>query len=357
MSRAAIVVAALAALACRNPTGAGRTPLRDPIVADSGDARGRLLRELEAEVRASYERRELDAGAAAAAIDPAVGLVAIGVGPADLAVRMTPAVRWPIVAVTRTVDAPAGPRLDPVAIVSRALEVYLSTDETVGWAFDEATLELPVCGRVATIPIRIFQVYVRDSDRWALVAEHLAYAQAMGRWLDAAVGPDGAPLTEAIERQPEAVAARAAIGEAIAPDGDRTVTWSDGPEALAVWPDAAHVLRGGAVRTGPSLPQSLDATELTIDGIRIALGPGRAAAIASATLLATVERAGVGGGPVQLRFRGTFVAERDGDGPEAAWRVHAAMVSIPITAGALVGRTVGVTAGAPNNGVVATQCR
>lgn len=343
-----VLIAAAAALvlaACPSATASRRAPLVDSVISDTSDARGRLLRELQDEVRASYQRPSLDAAAAAATIDPSVGLVAIGVGPSDVAVGLAPELRWPVASVDYR----------PITIVSRALEVHLSADETVGWSFDEATLELPVCGRTATIPIRIFQVYVRDSERWALITEHLAYAQSMGRWLDAAVGPDGTRMPEAIERQPESAAARAAIVDAISPGGDRAASWDAGPEALAVWPDVLQVLRGGAVATGPSLAQSLDASSLGLDGLRLALGPSRAVAIASATLLARVERGS--GDPIDLRFRATFVVERTGDGAAATWAVRAAMVSIPITAGALVGRTVGVTAGAPTGGNVTTTCK
>ncbi len=341
-----VIVVALAVAACTGGSGRPRTPLADSVITDTTDTRGRLLRELQSEVRASYQRSSIDASAAAASIDPSVGLVAIGVGPSDLSVGLAPRIRWPVTAV--------GGR--PIEIVSRALEVYVAADETVGWSYDEATLELPVCGRTATIPLRIFQVYVRDSDRWTLVAEHLAYAQPMGRWLDAAVGPDGMRMPEAIERQPESAAARAAIGEAIAPDGDRALTWDDSPDAIAVWPDAMQVLRGGATRTGPSLAVSLDASALGLDGLRLALGPSRGVAIASATLSARTQRGGTGDA-IDLRFRATFVVERRGDGAAATWKVLAAMVSIPITAGALVGRTVGVTAGPPSGGNVTTTCR
>ena len=342
------LIAAIAVVAAGCPAAAPSrtTALVDPALSDRNDGRGRLARELEAEVRASYQRATLDAAAAAAIIDPAIGLVAIGVGPTDLAVGLAPAARWPVTSVGGA----------PVQVVARALEVHLASDETLGWAYDEASLELPVCGRVASIPLRVFQVYARDNDRWTLVAEHLAYPQAMGRWLDAAVGPDGARLPEAIERQAEAQAARATIAEAIAPDGDRVATWDASPDALAIWPDPLHVLHGTATRVGPSLAESLDARTVTVEGLRLALGPSRQTAVASATLAAQTLRIGASGErAVDLRLRATFVLERRGEARDA-WRVRAAMVSVPITAGALVGRTVGVAASAPQDGAVAVTC-
>jgi hypothetical protein len=112
----------------------------------------------------------LDAAAAAAIIDPAVGRAAIGVGPSDLVVGPVASGRWPVTAVAGR----------PTTVVSRALEVHVADDESLGWAYDEATLELPMCGRVAAIPLRVFQVYARDADRWTLVAASPARRWAAG---------------------------------------------------------------------------------------------------------------------------------------------------------------------------------
>lgn len=341
-----VIVVAVAALAgCPAPGPSRTTELRDPAVSDRDDGRGRLARELETEVRASYQRPGLDAAAAAAIIDPSVGLVAIGVGPSDLVIGPVTTGRWPVSSV--------GTR--PTTVVSRALEVHVAVDESLGWAYDEATLELPVCGRVAAIPLRVFQIYARDADRWTLVAEHLAYAQSMGRWLDAAVRADGSKLPDAVEQQPDAVAARDVIAMAISPDGDRAATWDGAADALAVWPDPLQVLRGGATQLGPSLAASLEATAVSVDGIRLALGPTRQTAFATTTLLARTVRADGGGErAVDVRLRASFVLEHVGDaGP---WRVRAAMVSVPITAGALVGRTVGMSATMSQDGVANVSC-
>jgi hypothetical protein len=345
--RRLVVLCAIAATGCPNPVPRRQTALIDPVVSDRGDARAALARELEAEVRASYERISLDAAAAAAAIDPSVGLVAIGTGPDDLAVGLAPPSRWPIVTVND----------DVVTVASRALEVHLSSDETVGWSYDEASLELPVCGRVASVPIRVFQVYVRDSDRFVLVAEHVAYPQSMGQWLDGVTAPDGGRLGLAIERQPDSFAARDAITLAIAPDGDRAQVWDAGPDALAVWPDPLQVLRASATRLGPSLAQSLEATTVSLDGLRLGLGPSRAVAVASATLAGDITRVdGAGEHAVAVRLRATFVVERGAE-PQLPWRVRAAMVSVPISTAALVSRTLGSAAIGLRAGAVTVACR
>lgn len=339
--RRLMAVVALAAAGCPASTPSRTTALIDPALSDRDDASGRLARELEGEVLASYQRATLDPAAAAAVIDPSVGLVAIGVGPTDLAAGQAPVNRWPVASVGGA----------PVRVVSRALEVHVAADESLGWSYDEVTLELPVCGRTAAIPLRAFQVYARDADRWTLVAEHLAYAQSMGRWLDAAVRPDGSRLPEAIEREVGAQAARDALATAVAPDGDRAATWDASSAALAVWPDPLQVLRASATVAGPSLAASLDASALAVDGLRLALSGSRQAAVASATLAARVGRAD--GQPVDVRLRATFVLEV---GRGGAWRVRAAMVSVPITAGALVGRTVGSSATMTQDGAATVAC-
>jgi hypothetical protein len=197
------------------------------------------------------------------------------------------------------------------------------------------------------------QVYARDSERWTLIAEHAAYAQPMGRWLDAAKGPDGARVATAVERQLESQAAQAALSTGLTPDGDRDV-WD--PSGMAVWPDPLHVLRGGAPRTGPTLAQSLGATAVTVEGLRLALGPTRSVAVASGTLLARLDRTTItdeGPVPVDVRLRSTFVIERRGE----QWRIRMALVSTPITVGALIGRTVGAAAALGGSGRVTTTCR
>ncbi|HUQ06530.1 MAG TPA: hypothetical protein VM261_28700 [Kofleriaceae bacterium] len=343
----AVTAAVFAALAaCNGKKPAPRSPLVDSAPVSEGDTSGRLVRELELEVLASYDREKLDSLAATAAVDARVGLSGFGVGPDDVMVNSALDDHWPVTEV-------AGARIQ---IVSRRLELFLSNDQTVGWAYDDISLRLPVCGRVASIPLRLAQVYVRDSERWTLVSEHAAYSQSMGRWLDTARGPDGARLTSAVEEQSESKQAQEVLAQLVAGEGDTSALWASDMGVLAVWPDPLHVLRGGAARSGPTLARTLgDAGDVTvaIDGLRLALGPGRNVAIANATLLAHVKRLRAGtDDPVDVRLRGTFVVERVGE----AWKVRFAMVSTPITTGALVGRSVGVVARLESRTRVQTTC-
>jgi hypothetical protein len=70
-------------------------------------------------------------------------------------------------------------------------------------------------------------------------------------------------------------------------------------------------------------------------------------------LLARLDRTNEAGEPLEVRLRGTFVVERMGE----QWRIRLAVVSTPITVGALVGRTVGAVASLGSGGRVSTTCR
>lgn len=346
ITRAHLAAAALVLAACNGQKPAPRAPLVDSAPVNEGDTGGRLVRELELEVLASYDRQELDYVAAAAAVDPSVGLSGFGIGPDDLMRGTAPDDRWPVTEV-------AGERVD---VVSRRLELFLSADQTVGWSYDEVSLRLRVCGRTASIPLRVAQVYVRDSERWTLVAEHAAYSQPMGRWLDGARGLDGGKLTGAVEKQLESTKAQETLALLVSGEGDRAALWATDMNVLAVWPDPLYVLRGNSARSGPSLARTLgDPGDVTVsvDGLRLALGPGRNVAIASATLIAKVKRLRDGKeDPVDVRLRATYVLERVGE----AWKARFAMASTPITTGALVGRSVGVVARLEPHGRVQTSC-
>jgi hypothetical protein len=336
----------LAAIGCQVAVPPRATALVDSEPTDSGDPVGALLRELEVEILASYRRETLDSAAAAMVIDPSVGLTEFGVAPDAVALAAAAPQRWPFT----TVDGQA------VAVVSRGLLLGMSADRTVGWSYDDVSVRAAVCGRIASVPLRIAQVWVRDSERWTLVAEHLGYAQPEGQLHEPqAVSPIA--IRTAIERQPESQAAQVAIAESIAPAGDRTV-WDDRGSSLAVWPGAAHNLKGAATRTGPRLAQSLNAQAIVLDGVRLALGPSRAVAIVSAGVAATLStESGAPPAPIVARLRGTFVVERVAASGKDTWLVRMALVSAPITTAALLSRTFGVAATLGPGGRVTTTCR
>ena len=335
--RRATLALTLAVASCAGGARAPTNPLVDATPIETGDdGVGRRLRELELEVLAGYDRLE-------AGIDPGAGLAAIGVGAEDD--RTTGGMRWPVSEVD---NRPSARRVQPVEVVSRSLEVHLAADQSVGWTFDQVSLHFDVCGRVASVPLRIAQVYVRDSDRWTLVAEHVGYAQP----IDAAVetAPASAKPAASADDAPELAAARAILTTAFAIDGDREQSWDGGPESLAVWPDPRPVLRADALHHGVSLATAVGATRLELQGTRFALGPGGQVAIAATGIVATVDR---GGASVDLRLRASAVLERRGDGP---WRVRMALVSAPIATPALIARTVGVIATSVAGGRITTQC-
>lgn len=68
---------------------------------------------------------------------------------------------------------------DGLRILSKNLDVHISADGSVGWIYDEVSYRIMYMGREASIPIRVTGVYVRDVERWVLVAEHASYGLAI----------------------------------------------------------------------------------------------------------------------------------------------------------------------------------
>ena len=80
-----IVAATALAIGCGpRGSGQGRRPVGDPFAGENADETPVLRRELEAEVLESYERDDSQAGDDwQTAVDPALGIVHFGAGPAD----------------------------------------------------------------------------------------------------------------------------------------------------------------------------------------------------------------------------------------------------------------------------------
>ncbi|MBL4637094.1 MAG: nuclear transport factor 2 family protein [Kofleriaceae bacterium] len=60
-------------------------------------------------------------------------------------------------------------------VLSKNLDVHLSSDASVAWVYDEISYRVQYMNREASIPIRLTAIYVRDGERWVLVAEHRSY--------------------------------------------------------------------------------------------------------------------------------------------------------------------------------------
>ena len=322
--RHAWLVLVLAAACVRPTSSRPKVPPADPFPGSEGDDLGRLRRELEADILDGYARTEaIDPDTWIGMTDPGTGLVRIGVGPDDLIWTRTPLEgkprrRWPLG------DGDARTKL---------LELHVTDDGSVAWSFDEVSWRLDVCGRVAVIPLRVTALYLRDGERWVPMVEHISYAQPISALVER--GLTGARLEGAVAPENSEASVRVAVESALGvrKDADRARTFSAGPDALVLWPDPAHELRGAAVVTGPSLGSAFDAPTVTVEGYRIGIGGGGGSLGASVgwwsgTVMVNARKVDAREveGVAPVRLRATFVVERADD----HWRVVQAHVSAPI---------------------------
>lgn len=170
MKRVALLLLALAACPSAPP------PPKPVVVEQSYAAetdlqrRQRLMSELQDDILSSYERDDVP-DVDTQLIDPKVGPARIGVGPGDVLfgddVKLRASSRWPLFVEPGT----------PTSVRSKLLDIHLSSDRrvTAAWMSDELSWRITLCGRVATIPLRITALYAHDGDRWVEVFEHLSF--------------------------------------------------------------------------------------------------------------------------------------------------------------------------------------
>ncbi len=178
MSRRAGVLAAWLvvgfAAGCSSAPSKPVVPPKDPGSGSEDTATlARLFSELADDILSSYERDEpLELGTGM--IDPKIGAVRIGVGPADVYMTSEPGAagarpdhprRWPL-ELDRDTKAEAR---------SKRLEIQIAADQTAAWIADELSWRITVCARSAVIPLRITALYAHDGDRWVPVFEHLSF--------------------------------------------------------------------------------------------------------------------------------------------------------------------------------------
>lgn len=144
-----------------------RTPLADPVAGSDGNVIAAMIAELQDDVLTSYERDEppeVETGM----VPPEIGAARIGVGPGDVLIaaelERAPS-RWPL-RVERDVAT---------EVRSKRLETHLAKDLSAAWVADELSWRIPMCGRIAVIPLRITMLYARDGDRWVQVFEHMSF--------------------------------------------------------------------------------------------------------------------------------------------------------------------------------------
>jgi len=361
--RLSVLATMLLLAACPRRDGAAPPePPDDPYPGREQSLRGLLLRELEIEVQEGYDIPTFELAVPGTAVSSRVGAVHIGVGPEEVTAGVKGAVdRWPLL----PLDLDGIP-LDEVR--SKRLEMHLSNDLTAAWVFDEISYRFPGCVvhdadgaedfyKIATVPLRMTAVFVRDGERWVEVLEHLSYPQRIGELVAGADGLTGVKLRNGVDPRARPMEAPIkALQRAVAVDlssEERARLFASDRGALALWPDPEQELRGGAVVEAAGLAASFDAEKIELESWRIGMSPdptggvgGGSIAWAAVTLKLTARRvAGDEIETVPLRLRATFVLERrDVDGAQV-WQVVQSHVSAPVSAPALIGTIAPVGGG------------
>lgn len=141
--------------------------LADPVSGNDGNLVASIIAELQDDVLTSYERDEppdIDTGM----IPRDIGGARIGVGPGDVLIaeelERAPS-RWPLRVERDT----------KTDVRSKRLETHLALDLSAAWVFDELSWRIPMCNRIAVIPLRITMLYARDGDRWVPIFEHMSF--------------------------------------------------------------------------------------------------------------------------------------------------------------------------------------
>jgi ketosteroid isomerase-like protein len=308
----------LCAVGCRRPEPVVATPraeVRPEAVLDDR----MLRRDLEATVLENYQQLSLDnieAYGEAIARNREVTLIGVSAREVVAGVNLRRAGRG------RSLYRALRP-----TIYSKNLEVHLSRDASVGWVFDEVSYRVPYLGRVASIPIRVTAVYVRDIDRWVLAMEHLSYAV-----------PDDEVLALAVNgglRAPRALpsaAPSAGLGQLLArvvtqvhhgERGERRLSAAE--DALVLFPDPGREHHGDAIREAKTLASVYGAGgKVELLERRIALSPGGSVAWMAANLRV---RTTFNDEPLAIGLRATYVLENRGS---LGWEVVQMHVSVPM---------------------------
>jgi ketosteroid isomerase-like protein len=236
-------------------------------------------------------------------------------------------------------DQPAArvpdPRLFPALepnLLSKNLDVHVSTKAPVGWVYDEISYRITYGGRAASIPIRRTAVYVVEGGRWALVQEHLSYPLALQEMSTlAAQGRLPRPLAVAGQgteshagRELAALIARLPS----AAGAERQALLSAAPYSLLLYPDLDGEYAGAQVRKAPQLaPLFGPSATVAVDGVRVHIGPGGRVAWGMCNM-AVRGFLGAKTPEQEIGFRASYVLERS---DEQGWQVVQAHVSAPVT--------------------------
>lgn len=290
------------------------------ITRDPTYTRGDLVRELEATVLESYSQLNLDnLEAYTDGIARHRPIVLVGVRPQDTLSGVA----------SGAVSRDPRPLLrQAAAIFSKNLEIRLSRDGTVGWIYDEISYRVDIEGRVASLPIRITAVYVRDLDRWVLVNEHWSYPLGLSDVIaDARMGigvaPSGIAPGGSESTLPQLLAIARRLPQADEEFRRRALVAEEG--ALLLLPGPTMEFHGSEVAAAPTLGEQFG------PGVQIELaehhiGVARTGSVAWLQgNLRVVTR--IHDDPVHIGLRVSHVFEQR---PGRGWQVVQTHVSAPV---------------------------
>lgn len=366
-----LLLVVLAAAWCLGCGTRKRSVTGKPLLPDQGDDRpvsdSELRRDLEVTVLENYLQLTLgnmEAYADAIARDREVTL--LGIGPDDVAVGVGPEDCSPFAPAGRIcgisrdrlpirVQPPCGVGSDDSApcleVYSKNLQLQLSRDGSVAWLLDELGYRLPHQGRVASLPLRISAVFVRDVDRWVMVQEHLSYALPTESILALAKQGELAKPRSMPARDIDLGRARVLLGLVFRRLNADAATREDMARAAEqrlprlgrawvyearklLWPDPRHEHHGPAFYQAPSLAEELGpGTRITLHDVRLAVADSERVAWLAATLSA---RRGSGDADIEMRVSAVF--ER---GADDQWDVMQMHVSVPVTRSQIEARVLG----------------
>ncbi|HEU5060803.1 MAG TPA: nuclear transport factor 2 family protein [Kofleriaceae bacterium] len=287
-----------------------------------------LVHDLEATVIENYGHLSLgNFSAFRDALAPDEPVTLLGITPGDVVIGRRP----PDAGRDRRIYRVLGPTL-----LSKNLDVHLSEDGFVGWAFDEMSYRVPYQGRTASIPIRNTELYVRDFDRWVMVLQHQSYAVSFDDLRTLA----SSGALEAPEHFPSRASARGSR-ELISLVGrlhNGSGPIAQGDAVLVLLPDRDHEVRGADAAQTSSLAALFGAgTTVGLRDYRIGVAKGGKVAWMAANLVVRTSVAEGKDASLDIGLRGTYVFRLGASG----WEVVQMHISAAVPEGELSRRMFG----------------
>lgn len=224
-------------------------------------------------------------------------------------------------------------------ILSKNLDVHLSEDGSVGWVYDEVSYRVEYMGREASIPIRSTALYVRDVERWQLVAEHLSYGLPISDLVSLVARGDlkaGTALKTKHGASRKLSASLAGlVGRFLNGTASEPVVLDD-EETLLLLPSSEQEFHGLDAMNASALSESFGAVStIAVKGFRVQLSSSKRVAWLVANLSV---RSDLNGDEIVVPLRGSFVFERRRD---KGWKLAQAHVSAPLPEKELSARVFG----------------